>query len=586
MTNTNLSSRVIVEDWLKIALVAALLAGIYYSTLVWLEAKDWGRADYSYGYVIPLVALYLIWEKRRELRELPSVPSWAGYLALVSGLALFWIGELSGEFFSLYASFWLVIVGLFWTQLGWAKLKTIAFPLVILLSMFPPPNFIHTKISLQLKLISSKIGVWVLQAFGMSAFREGNVIDLGFTELQVVDACSGLRYLFPLLIMGLLLAYFYKAALWKKVLLVVSTVPLTIIINSLRIAATGVLFRVWGPEVAEGFFHGFSGWLIFIFALAVLLVEIWVLKAIGQKTEIRFHAKTPRREEEQDKESVSSQKQNTGDRRQETGDRRDATTQRPNDSTTLGRKDAFSALNAMNAVNARNPINSFSTLRLKDATTQRHFFAPSRFVVAVIMLAGTLALAQGVEFREKIPASKPFSQFPLTVGAWEGTRQSMEQKFIDTLDLSDYTIVDYVGTHGKGVNFYVAYYESQRKGESIHSPETCLPGSGWAFEGAGRAAVDPGNGRMPMPVNRALMEKAGQRQLSYFWFPMRGRVLTNAYQLKIYTFWDALTRQRTDGALVRLVTPIYEREEVADAEQRLQAFTRDIIPVLDQFIPK
>ena len=161
----------------------------------------------------------------------------------------------------------------------------------------------------------------------------------------------------------------------------------------------------------------------------------------------------------------------------------------------------------------------------------------------------------------------------------------MEQKFITELDLSDYAIVDYVGSHGKGVNFYVAYYETQRKGESIHSPETCLPGSGWAFEGAGRAAVDLANGRMPMPVNRALMEKAGQRQLSYFWFPQRGRVLTNAYQLKLFTFWDSLTRQRTDGALVRLITPIYEREEVADAEQRLQAFTRDIIPVLDQFIP-
>jgi EpsI family protein len=169
---------------------------------------------------------------------------------------------------------------------------------------------------------------------------------------------------------------------------------------------------------------------------------------------------------------------------------------------------------------------------------------------------------------------------------------AMGQEFIDTLDLSDYIIVDYVGKNGKGVNFYVAYYESQRKGESIHSPETCLPGSGWSFKQAGKTAVpldgSKGSGSAPgasIRINRAVMENAGQRQLSYFWFPQRGRILTNAYELKLFTFWDALTRQRTDGALVRLITPIYGGEEVAEAEERLQAFTRDIVPVLDGFIP-
>jgi EpsI family protein len=163
----------------------------------------------------------------------------------------------------------------------------------------------------------------------------------------------------------------------------------------------------------------------------------------------------------------------------------------------------------------------------------------------------------------------------------------MEQKFITELDLSDYTIVDYRNGHGKGVNFYVAYYESQRKGESIHSPETCLPGSGWDFRQSGTTTIAlAGHNPTGITVNRAFMEKGGQRQLSYFWFPQRGRVLTNAYQLKLFTFWDALTRQRTDGALVRLITPIYDREEVADAEKRLQSFTRDIVPVLNEHLPK
>ena len=106
----------------------------------------------------------------------------------------------------------------------------------------------------------------MLQTYGMSAYREGNIIDLGFTQLQVVDACSGLRYLFPLLILGVLLAYFYRVALWKKLIIILSTIPLTIFTNSLRIALTGIIYEIWGAKEAEGFFHGFSGWFIFMTA--------------------------------------------------------------------------------------------------------------------------------------------------------------------------------------------------------------------------------------------------------------------------------------------------------------------------------
>jgi Protein of unknown function (DUF3485) len=163
---------------------------------------------------------------------------------------------------------------------------------------------------------------------------------------------------------------------------------------------------------------------------------------------------------------------------------------------------------------------------------------------------------------------------------------------------------------------FIAIYEAQPKGESIHSPETCLPGSGWEFRKAGTVAIPLGAGSgvlgsQPAPegfnpgvhslprkvlirgfnvstitVNRAVMEKGAYKQLSYFWFPQRGRVLTNTWELKIYAFWDALTRQRTDGALVRLITPVYPNEDAAQAEQRLTAFTQAIVPVLNEYLPK
>lgn len=538
------------ESWLKAVLYGLLLVGLFHTSHR-LMISWWGGEDYNYGYLIAPITLYLIWEKREELAAAAAQPSWAGLLPLVFGIFLFFLGELGGEFTTMYFASWFVLAGLLWLHLGWQKLKVIWFPILFLNTMFPPPQFFHFNLTLQLKLISSKLGVTMLQWYGMSAFREGNIIDLGFTQLQVVDACSGLRYLYPLIIMGVLLAYFWKAAWWKKVVLVVSAVPLTIVTNSLRIAMTGVLFEIWGPAVAEDFFHGFSGWLIFVFGLAVMLGEMWLLS--GFKASGLFGGL---KGGENNKISSAADEE-------------------------IRTKTDFSlAVNALKASSAR--------------SGWKVLLHPPQFVVAVLLLAGTLALAQGVEFREKIPTARPFAEFPVQVGEWAGRRDVMEEKFIKELDLNDYVIMDYVN-EGQVVNFYTAYYESQRKGESIHSPETCLPGSGWEFKKAGTARVPLGAGSAgrradgqtaSITVNRAVMEKGSAKQLSYFWFPARDRVLTNAWELKWYNFWDALTRRRTDGALVRLITPVYPNESVEEADRRLAAFTREILPVLHEFLPK
>jgi EpsI family protein len=161
----------------------------------------------------------------------------------------------------------------------------------------------------------------------------------------------------------------------------------------------------------------------------------------------------------------------------------------------------------------------------------------------------------------------------------------MEQEFVDQLQFSDYAMVDFKNNRGQIVNFYTAYYESQRKGKATHSPETCLPGAGWIFREAGATDIAVGSGKS-MRINRAFIEKTGTKELTYYWFAQRGRILTSLYQVKIYSFWDALTKHRTDGALVRLITPVYERESVGDAETRLQGFTKAIVPVLKEYIPE
>ena len=559
-------------SWLKALLYGVLIAFTYQTALRQMIFSDWAREDYSHCYLIPFVVLYLIWEKREVLAAMPASPSWKGLLPLIFGLFLYWLGELGGEFFTLYISLWFVVVGLLWLHLGGKKIKEISFALFMLLTMFPFPSFINNKILLKLKIISSQLGVMILQLYGMSAYREGNIIDLGFTQLQVVDACSGLRYVIPLVVLSLLLAYWFRGAFWKKALLVISSLPLAIVVNSFRIAATGVLYSFWGAEVAEGFFHGFSGWLIFMFTLPVLLLEMWILRKIGDKGKGGWIPACAGMTK------VGAGMTKVGAGMTEVGA---GMTEVGAGMTEVGAgmTDVGAGMTEENA-----GMTEGSVAAAASPTWQAALLQPV-FITAVLLISATLVIARSVDFREKVPIKKPFNEFPLSLGEWQGTRQAMEQQFVEALHFSEYIMVNYRNPLGQEIDFYVAYYASQRKGETTHSPETCLPGSGWTFEQSGMALIPVGKDR-PIEVNRAFMEKSGSRQLLYFWFPQRGRILTSLPQVKLYSFWDALVRHRTDGALVRIITPIYSTEQVKDAEARLQGITQKIVPVLEGFLPE
>jgi exosortase D (VPLPA-CTERM-specific) len=498
-----------------------MLFAVYLSPLEQLVFGDWGKEDYSHCWLIPFVLAYLLWEKRKEL-AVPSAGSWVGMAPFLAGVMLFWVGELGGEYYTMYLSLWLVVIGLVWLHCGWQKIKITGFAFILALTMFPLPYILNSNISLRLQLISSRLGVALLHIYGMSAYREGNVIDMGFTQLQVVEACSGLRYLFPLMVLSLILAYWLKGHIWKRIALFLSSMPIAIMVNGLRIAVTGVLYSLWGATVAEGFFHGFSGWLIFMLTIPVLLAVMWVLRRLP-----------PASSQATDKQQNSPQ----------------------SDSTIGPRRSAFSSL--------LRPV----------------------FIIAILLLGATAVLSRTVEFREKVPIAKPLRDFPTQVSGWTGVKAPMEQQFIDALHFSDYAMLDYNNGQGKSVSFYTAYYESQRKGEATHSPESCLPGSGWLFREAGTVDVPIGSGQS-MRVKRAFMEKVGTKELIYYWFPMQGRTLTSLYEVKVYTFWYAFTRHRTDIALVRLITPAYQNEPPSETEARLQNFTKEIAPVLREYLPE
>jgi EpsI family protein len=152
--------------------------------------------------------------------------------------------------------------------------------------------------------------------------------------------------------------------------------------------------------------------------------------------------------------------------------------------------------------------------------------------------------------------------------------------------LDDYVLADYVNGDGDVVNFYVAYYDSQRKGEAVHSPRSCLPGGGWQMRDFGLRELKSVsiNGK-PLHVNRTLIELGNQRQLVYYWFQQRGRVIDSEFAVKWYLFWDALTRHRTDGALVRLITPLAAASSEAEADRRLTDLASRVAPDLTRFVP-
>jgi exosortase D (VPLPA-CTERM-specific) len=230
----------------------------------------WGNADLSYSYLVPFIFIYIIYARLGEIHSIKPESSASGLpLIIASGFIL-----VAGHFGSLetltYISIWLALIALSLLVLGRGFIKTFLFPYLILAFIIPIPDFINRILTFRLKLISSAVAVKIMQMTGLTVFREGNVIDLGAMQLQVVDACSGLRYVYPLLLMGFVLAYFFNRRWWERLIVVLATIPISVFANSMRIAITGYLTAKVSKEAAEGFFHGFSGWLIFMVSILML----------------------------------------------------------------------------------------------------------------------------------------------------------------------------------------------------------------------------------------------------------------------------------------------------------------------------
>ncbi len=264
---------------LSVALVASVLAvktGLA-QMLGWLLT----RPEYSHCIIIPFVAAFLVWQRRDQIERMPFPGSWVGLLLTLVGAMVGFVGKMSALFTIEDYSVLITLYGVVLALTGWRVFRLLWVPLLILIFMVPLPEFLYQNFSVQLQLLSSQIGVWLIRLFAISVYLEGNVIDLGVYKLQVAEACSGLRYLFPLMTIGFLIAYFFKTAFWKRALLFLSSIPITILMNSIRIGAIGVMVERWGVSMAEGFVHEFQGWAVFMASGALMALEMIALARIG-----------------------------------------------------------------------------------------------------------------------------------------------------------------------------------------------------------------------------------------------------------------------------------------------------------------
>lgn len=262
-----------------------LLAGFFvlYKTDIANMLKRWNEDDFSYCYLVPFVFLYIVYIKADVMRSLEQKSSFIGLLMLFISGIIFIAGRQGSLETLTYLSIWLSMVSLFFIVFGMQMIRKMVFPLVLLAFIVPVPHFLNNIFTFKLKLISSALSVKMMQLTGISVFREGNIIDLGITQLQVVDACSGLRYVYPLVFMGFIFAYLFHKKWWEKIVIILATIPISVLSNALRIAITGYLMVNVSPELAEGFFHGFSGWLIFMASFVILAILSLIMRRIGIK---------------------------------------------------------------------------------------------------------------------------------------------------------------------------------------------------------------------------------------------------------------------------------------------------------------
>lgn len=508
-------------------LLAAGVLPVAIFLTVWPEMMQlvhrWNKGDNSYCYLIVPLLFYLCWEQRRTgAKSDPggtpvgfafSELTWCawGLIPVLFANALLIVGRLGSVETLLLIGLWLSVVGV--THLLYGKrIKHLWFNLLILAAIVPLPPFINRMLTFKLKLAASSLSVTMLRWFDIAVLQDGNIIDLGITRLQVVDACSGMRYLLPMFVLALLIGHFFCRGMWRRVLLLVLVPPLSIFINALRIFLTGLLLINGHEQTAQNVFHDFAGLVLFLLSAGLLGGIALGLKRLGKPFQAKFL---------HDHGRVSS-----------------------------------------------------------------GGYRP----VLLTMLACLMFMGGGWAI-EAVPTDRTalhrdsLALFPLRVGPWAGKRKSLPPESLDRLATDDYGYITYRHkTTGNYLHLLIPYYAYQDTGKTVHAPQSCMLGTGWALASSVDRIIED-SADAQTKVRGIVWRQGDARILAGYYFLQRGRVITSPWLNKFYLIWDGLTRQRTDGALVRAELQLQPGQSMDEAWSLLADFYKAIWPLLPRFIP-
>jgi len=504
-------------------LILAVLVFGYWEALSELYGRLNAEERYSHGFMIPFVVIFMIQQRLELIKAARMEFSWFGIVFIIIASLVYFVGYLSALWTVVQYSFFLMIVGVVLSVIGWRATRVIIIPLSLLLLSIPLPYFVDVVLSGKMQLLSSSLGVSFIRFCSIPVFLEGNVIDLGIYKLQVVEACSGLRYMYPLMSIGLICAYMYNERTWKKIVLFLSTIPITILMNSFRIGVIGVLVNQYGTEMAEGFLHDFEGWIIFMVCFVLLFIEMQLLTK--EPLEKIFSLDVVVTESNKDKSPVS----------------------------------------------------------VVDRSYSYPLIVTAFLVCAVVGLASVYGGNEEYVPTRKTFTSFP-QDIAFFEG---GKRRYFKNNEQEILKVTDYILMDYKTEDNKYVNLYVGYHESQRTGAAPHSPRACIPGGGWEIASLDRIKLldNLQEGEL-FDSNRLIIKKGSQKTLVYYWFQQRGEIFANEYMMKWDLFKDGLFQNRSDGAMVRLTTQVFPYESIEQADNRLKLFAKSLMPVLSEYIPR
>lgn len=269
--------------WISVAWFLLLLIACY-APVLWRLVKQWDNdEDMGHGFFVPVIAGYIAWQKRHELFGRELMPNYWGFALMAYAAVQLTIGTIGAELFLARTAFIESVIGAVMVLGGVQALKILAFPLLLLCFMVPIPAVIYNQITFPLQLFASRVAENVLSLVGIPVLRDGNVLELASQRLSVAEACSGIRSLLSLTFLSLVYGYFFETRPWMRAVLFFSTVPIAIIANAGRVTLTGVLSEI-DPELAHGFFHTASGWVIFMIALAILVIWHHVLNRFSKVT--------------------------------------------------------------------------------------------------------------------------------------------------------------------------------------------------------------------------------------------------------------------------------------------------------------